>query len=439
MAKKTEDAIISYILYTPNIDYDEIIDKVKEEYFCVPKYQKVINVINKLKDNGEIITQNTILSSLKKTDFLDLTDLSINSGEFKFFLKRLKQDYISRITKNILKDSYNKLTDECEDEELDLCIYNLQKELSKIQLSEYKHKERETTEIIDDYLINLQDIKDGKTDTGLLTGYDRLDREINGQLSGNNIITIIGRSGGGKSAMAINITANLLNQGKNVLYYSIEMNEKQIIDRLIGCMGNIETYKLKNRQALTDEEYKKIGETAKSIANSGLILKTDCDVDSNMIMKEALLYKKQNKLDCIIIDHIHELIKNEKGADDLEKIARITKVFKNLSKTLNVPIILLAQISKQLDKYAELPPTSDMIRGSSEIYNVSSVILALHTKKYDENGKLLKEPEDNIKDLMVAIDKNREGSQLYFLMDWNIKTQKIGNEGELHDGVYISN
>lgn len=439
---KAEDNIISYLLSNEEINYSEIIDNLSEEYFTKEKYCKVYRVIKEMLNNGDAITQNTILLNLKASDYFDIMTLNITFAEYNASVKKLKAEYLKRIVKEKLKITDELLDSDSSNNDIQACLSSLVNELNNIQLNEDKKQLENVKDVVEDYLIHLDELKSGKP-LGLKTGWKELDKYLYGNLDGNRVCVIGAMESIGKSAFALNLTLNLLRQEHKVLYVSLEMTENQIMPRLLSNSTKIPFSKFKNTDNLSEEEYYRIGKAAQEIGKSGLYINTDFNINSDGVLNYALKLKKTCGLDAVIIDHIQLLAENEKGNKDKEKIDRAIRRLKYLSKTLNIPVFILAQVNRSPngnDPFCMIPPNRKRLKESGNLEADADIVIILHRQLYDENGLLIAKLVDN---LYVAVDKNRDGQRGSFYMNFDLTTQSIEEKEEfnkkLGDNISITN
>lgn len=432
---KAEDNVISYLLYGSDVDYEGIIEDLKEDYFTKEKYCLVYRTIKQLLEDNEVITPNTIFLNLKASDYFTLTDLCITSAELKPSLKKLKVEYLKRVVKERMKIVSDSIDENSTQTDLDACITELQNELNNIQIGEEYQGVNSIKDIATNYLCNLEDIKSGKKELGLKTGIRTLDDYLYGELTGNSIIVIGARPSIGKSALALQIILNLLRERKKVLYVNLEMNENQIMNRLVSNSTGIPLYKLKTAVELTDDEYKKIGNSVNGISNSGLYIDFDIDINSEEIFRYAMQLKKRGGLDAIFIDHLQLLARNENGYSEGNTKRAVDNAMRNIkriAKILDIPVFVLSQLNRDKNGNNEaemIIPSMDKLKESGDIEQDANIVIMLNRIVKDSNGWTA--PLEQQEELFFGIEKNRDSKKgsgtLYYKLDTQTITDKVIN------------
>ena len=226
----------------------------------------------------------------------------------------------------------------------------------------------------------------------LKTGWPDLDRSLNGGLRKGQLTILAARPGVGKTTFAVNLCERY--QGKHVLFFSLEMTAKMIVDRLLSCFTTVRLNAIETG-TLGDQMFRVVA-GSKKIAEWPLDIVDDSKVSSVKIAKLVSVHKP----DVVIVDYL-TLIENPHIRDEqrYREVARISRELKKLATDNDCAVIALAQLGREIEQTKRLPRLSDL-RESGNIEQDADVVLFLHSS---EAGKL-SSPEI---DLIVA--KNRNG------------------------------
>jgi len=242
----------------------------------------------------------------------------------------------------------------------------------------------------------------GEVDTfGLRTGFCELDGALWG-MQKTDLIILAARSGAGKTAKAINIINNVIcSEKENCLFFSLEMSKKQIVKRLVCYKTKIPNNELKDIKNLTQTHLTKIRQAESEISKTKLFIDDTTNNTTEIMYKEAKAHKREHGLGLIVVDYLQFVkprISSGKRNIDVGSIVRELKV---MAKDLEVPVLVLSQLDRGLDKDDRRPVMSDL-RESGDIEQNADVILFLHptSKSF--------EPVINME---LIIGKNRDGAR----------------------------
>lgn len=291
------------------------------------------------------------------------------------------------------------------------------------------------------FLSALQKRSTGET-LGIRTNLKALDERIGG-LYPSELITLFAFSSVGKTALALQLAINIMEQGKKVLYFSLEMPAEQIIERLNSNICSIASKDLRDGN-LQESEWNQIIKTTNYLCNENRLLISDKSNLSEIIAK-IQLEKLKSSTDIVFIDYLTLIESQREERRDLQ-IANITRKFKLLALQLNIPIVILAQAKqstndKSSSKYAAYEKVSETDIGESgAIYKDSDKVLALfrsielddpmaraaaaRDNKLDYNSK---DATHNPDCMNLLIKKCRNGQKGTLAFRWQGKYYRISN------------
>jgi len=250
---------------------------------------------------------------------------------------------------------------------------------------------------------------------GLSTGFRNLDKKING-LQKQNLVVIAGRPSMGKTALAMNI-ANSVSEYKTVLVFSMEMSAMEIITRSVAQHSKVPLDRLMSGD-LDDEQWTKTGEGSNRVVH----LRMHIDESPAMVMAQIRartrrIKQQQPDLSLVIVDYL-QLMNGDPGIHRAQQIADITRGLKSLAKELDLPVIALSQLNRDVDKRDDKHPRLSDLRESGSIEQDADVILFVYRDVvYDEKTKWKKVAE-------IVIGKQRNGPTgtvlLYFFGEYTM-------------------
>ena len=267
------------------------------------------------------------------------------------------------------------------------------------------------TSIKNDLADYVQQKYSGKASDIIPIGYSILDSIL--QLAKGDLLVLAARPAVGKSAFVINLAAKLAFQKKRTIVFSLEMSKMQVYDRLFSCVGQIPHDFLK-RNSISGQYSEKLGKASALIYdNFALYIDDNSSVRTSDIKRKAT----KEKADVIIIDYL-QLLKPEgrrKYANKNDDVSEITRDLKILAGELKVPIILLSQLSRDVERRGEKsrPQLSDLRDSGSIEQDANAVVFLSKVTPNDENS-----------DILLDVAKNRSGrtGKIIYQFDRDVQT-----------------
>src|SRR5437764_6337270 len=243
-------------------------------------------------------------------------------------------------------------------------------------------------------------MRDGKL-SGLATGLKDLDSKI-GRLQASDLIIVAGRPGMGKTALATNVAYNVARahraevqpdgtmrsvNGGIVGFFSCEMSAEQLATRIIAERTSIAS-SLIRRGGITEGDFEKIRDYSIELQSLPLYVDETGGLSISQLTARARRLKRQKGLDVIVIDYIQLLQGSGKKSDNrVQEVTEITTSLKALAKELNVPIIALSQLSRQVENRDDKRPQLADLRESGSIEQDADVVMFVFREEYYLSNK----------------------------------------------------
>src|SRR5580700_9539316 len=233
--------------------------------------------------------------------------------------------------------------------------------------------------------------------SGLATGLTDLDSRMGG-LQPSDLIIIAGRPGMGKTSLATNIAYNVAKawvgetradghmgtvNGGIVGFFSLEMSAEQLATRIISEQSGIPSNKIR-RGAIEESEFEKIKDVSIDLQNLPFYVDETGGLSIGQLAARARRLKRQRGLDLMVIDYLQLLQGSSRRANDsrVQEITEITTRLKALAKELNVPILALSQLSRQVENRDDKRPQLSDLRESGSIEQDADVVLFVFREEY---------------------------------------------------------
>jgi len=238
--------------------------------------------------------------------------------------------------------------------------------------------------------------RDGKL-SGVATGLRDLDSKMGG-LQASDLIIVAGRPGMGKTALATNIAYNIAKahraevqadgtmktvNGGIVGFFSCEMSAEQLATRILAEQTSIASSMIR-RGGITETDFEKIRDYSIELQSLPLYVDETGGLSISQLTARARRLKRQKGLDVIVIDYIQLLQGSGKRGNDnrVQEVTEITTNLKALAKELNVPIIALSQLSRQVENRDDKRPQLSDLRESGSIEQDADVVIFVYREEY---------------------------------------------------------
>jgi replicative DNA helicase len=238
--------------------------------------------------------------------------------------------------------------------------------------------------------------RDGKL-SGIGTGLDDLDRMMGG-LQPSDLIILAGRPGMGKTALATNVAYNVARawrgevrtdghtvtvNGGIVGFFSLEMSAEQLATRIISEQTEIPSNQIR-RGNINEADFEKIKDYSIELQNLPLYVDETGGLSVAQLAARARRLKRQRGLDLMVIDYLQLLSGSTKRSSEnrVQEITEITTKLKALAKELNVPILALSQLSRQVESRDDKRPQLSDLRESGSIEQDADVVLFVYREEY---------------------------------------------------------
>ena len=275
-------------------------------------------------------------------------------------------------------------------------------------------------------MANAAYMRDGHL-SGISTGLRDVDRKLGG-LQSSDLIILAGRPAMGKTSLATNIAFNIASaytpaqqadgsfkaaNGGVVGFFSLEMSSEQLATRIISEQTEISSSKIR-RGEITEADFEKLVACSQMMQKTPLFIDQTGGISIAQLAARARRLKRQRGLDVIVIDYV-QLMQGSSAKSSQNRVQEITEIttgLKALAKELNVPIIALSQLSRQVESRDDKRPQLADLRESGSIEQDADVVLFVYRDEYYMQNK---QPE--------------EGTPEY--EDWRLKFERVKGKAEL--------
>ncbi len=260
-----------------------------------------------------------------------------------------------------------------------------------------------------------------KTDSDKLaidSGFPSLNRML-GKLRRQTLNIIAARPAMGKSAFALNIALNVALRRNVVAVFSLEMSQSEVGLRFLSSASTVKSQEIKENLAKRD--MKQLSAAIQALVESQLYIDDSAATSpADIRAKCRRLYAEKGRLDLVVIDYLQLMTADGRPQNRQQEISEISRALKILAKDLNVPVIALSQLSRNVESRENKRPMLSDLRESGSIEQDADAVMFLYRDSYYNNEGPPVSPEEA--ELIVA--QNRAGETGTVTLNWfaNITT-----------------
>jgi replicative DNA helicase len=419
-ATELEEAVLGAMMLEKEA-LSTVIDILKPEAFYKPSHQSIYRAVVDLFNSSEPIDILTVANQLKKNGELEiaggayyisqLTHRVASSANAEYHARIILQKYIQRelirISTEVINSSYEESSD----------VFDL---LDKATESIYQlvdanvRKQQESiSKLLAKAITQIEEASQQESGvTGVPSGFTTIDR-ITGGWQKSDLIIIAARPAMGKTALVLTLARNAAVEfNKPIIVFSLEMSSLQLVNRLISAEAEIDGEKIR-KGALLDHEFVQLNERIKKLSSAPLFIDDTPALSIFELRAKARRLKENHDIQMIVIDYLQLMTSGVegRGGNREQEISYISRSLKSLAKELEVPIIALSQLSRDVEKRPQgtkRPQLSDL-RESGAIEQDADMVCFIYRPEY--YGLDVFEDDTSSKGMAeIYIAKNRHGS-----------------------------
>ena len=445
-----EQALLGTLLINNDV-FESIHLIVQVEHFFDPLHSRIFEIISQKILKSALASPITIKSYFVGDSALDelggasylvrLASSAISTFAAKEFAVLIRDMSLRRSLINVANDISQKATtieinSEPEEQivEAEQALYNLSTQGKED--TGFKSFVSATTEAIEFASKAYQ--REGSL-SGLSTGLIDLDKKLGG-LNPSDLVIIAGRPSMGKTALATNIAYNIareninsnasLNNDKKLIggvvgFFSLEMSSSQLAARILSEASQVPSDQIR-RGEMTEDEFRRFVESAQKLETCSLFIDDTAALPISALTARARRLKRTYGLDVLIVDYL-QLVRPASVKDNrVNEISEITQGLKAIAKELNIPVIALSQLSRQVESRDDKRPQLSDLRESGSIEQDADVVMFVFRAEYYKERE--KPAEHDIEATMKWQD---EMSQLHGKAEVIIGKQRHGPIGSV--------
>lgn len=385
------------------------IEKLIPEFFYKDSHRLVFTAMMDLEENNQPVDIITIIDQLRKKNQLDdaggivylsemstLAPLISNIAEYCRIVheKALLRQLIG-IARDIADESYSS-------NGFDTILDGAEKKFFDIGQQRDTRSYEVIKDVVKETFAQIEESYRNKGKfTGLRTGYTELDDLTNG-LQNSDLIILAARPSMGKSAFALNISQNIaLHEKKGVLFFSLEMPSSQLVHRMICSEARINSQRVR-KGYVEESEWAQLGQAVANLGDAPIYIDDTPGISILELRSKARRLKMEKDIGLIAIDYLQLITSTQRTDNRQQEIAYITRQIKELARELNIPVLALAQLSRQVEQRQDKRPMMSDLRESGEIEQTADIISFIYRDDYYNPDS----ERSNIAEIIISKHRN---------------------------------
>lgn len=418
--------------------FSVVSELLRPETFYEPKHQKIYQAIQQLNYREQPVDMITVIEQLKKdgthdevgapTYIIDLTSSIASSANVEYHARILAQKHTARQLISYASNVETKAFDESND--VDELMQEAEGKLFEISQKNMKQDYTQIEPVVlqaKELLLKAAGNDGGMT--GVPTGYYKLD-EITSGWQASDLVIIAGRPAMGKTSFALSLAKNIaVDYNEPIAFFSLEMNNVQLVNRLISNVCEIDgTHILSGN--LDQDEWERFDKRIGALSAAPIYVDDTPGLSVFELRTKARRLVREKGVKVIMIDYLQLMNAAGMGFNSRqEEVSMISRSLKGLAKELDVPVLALSQLSRAVEQRpgqdGKVPQLSDL-RESGAIEQDADMVLFVHRPEYyriltDEEGHDLRGMAQ------IIIAKHRKGSTGNVLLNFRGQYTRFAN------------
>jgi replicative DNA helicase len=381
-----EVSVLGASMLTPNV-IPGVSEIVRPHHFYRQSHQRIFEVIEDLFSRGEPVDPITVSEELANRASLDMVGgrafihslvtavpAATNARQYaeivreNFYLRSL-----IRVGGEITEMGYRR-----EQPPMDL-IDRAEQMVFEISQVRVAGEFEPISELISESFAELErTMSEGHHTVGCETGFRDLDALISG-FQPANLVILAARPSMGKTALALNIARNVgVDQNKGVAIFSLEMSKMEVVSRMMCSEARVDSWRVR-RGILQPTEWSRLAAACTPLHTAPIFIDDSASVNLMEIRAKARRLKAKNKdLGLIVVDYLQLMMGDTNVENRQQEISRISRGLKILARELEVPVLALSQLSRQVEQRAGNRPVLSDLRESGAIEQDADVVMFIY-------------------------------------------------------------
>ncbi|MEK5163153.1 replicative DNA helicase [Paenibacillus sp. FSL R5-0527] len=404
-----EQVVLGCVLYQPEL-MNTFMDKSEADAFYDDSHRMVFDVLEELHEEMKPIDLVTVTAALKEKGELEivggvsylkrLSGSVVTIHNFDYYIKLINESLLLR---RIVRSGIQQVRMATEERDVEQALLFMQQSVDI--LSDQASPAKELIPIQEAAMNYFEELekralnRDKSLITGVPSGFMDLDKMTSGFQKGDLII-VAARPSVGKTAFALNVAQNASREVKEpIAIFSLEMNDSQLVQRSIASEGNVEASRLKEGK-LEELDWIKVVTSISGMKN--IYIDDTPGITVAEIRAKCRRLKKKHGLSMILIDYLQLIASSGRKENRQQEVSDISRTLKLIARELDVPVIALSQLSRNVEQRQDKRPMLSDLRESGSIEQDADIVAFLYRDDYYNQDTEKK----NIIEIIIAKQRN---------------------------------
>jgi len=415
-----EQGVLGCVLLSPNECLGECLEKLKDgkEVFYDLRHQTIFETLVTMFDTREAIDVITLQQRLKDKQLLEqvggiaylsqLQDAVPSAANLSYYLDIVREKFLLRKMIATCTDVVGRVYDY--EGEVDALLDEVERDVLRISESRVQGGAVTTKELVSKAIGTIENYFSRQgTLNGLATGFPDLDRMTDG-LHGSEMIVIAARPSMGKTSLAMNIVEHVvLEQKLPAAVFSLEMSAEALVLRMMCSLARVNLRSIREG-FMSEADFPKLTGAAGRLANAPLFIDDSAGLSILQLRARARRLAQQHGIKLFVVDYLQLLHSTARRAQEnrQQEISDISSGIKALAKELKVPMLVLSQLNRELERDKSRKPRLSDLRESGAIEQDADVVGLLYKPNAgeDDDNVIAEEPEGLPVNLLIAKQRN---------------------------------
>ena len=417
---EAEQGVLGCALLSPNECLGECIEKLKDngqEVFYDLRHQTIYETLAAMFNTREAIDVITVQQRLKDKQLLDqvggiaylsqLQDAVPSAANLSYYLDIVKEKFLLRKMIQTCTEVVGRVYDY--EGDVDALMDEVERDVLRISESRAQSDSLTTKELVGKAIGTIENFFSRKGAlTGLGTGYADLDRMTDG-LHGSEMVVIAARPSMGKTSLAMNIVENVvLEQKLPVGVFSLEMSAEALVMRMMCSIARVNLRSIREG-FMSEADFPKLTNAAGRLANSKLFIDDSAGLSILQLRARARRLHQMHGVKLFVVDYLQLLHSTARRSQEnrQQEISDISSGLKALAKELKVPVLVLSQLNRELERDKSRKPRLSDLRESGAIEQDADLVGLLYKPSAGEDDDGNMEEVDGVPvNLLIAKQRN---------------------------------
>ncbi len=391
-----ERSVLGAILLDNNA-LNPAVEHLRPEDFFLDQHRRVFTQMIALGESQQAIDLVTLTEELHRRGDLDASGGAPYLASLADGMPRVSNvEHYARIVKekamlrNLIHATHNIQQRAFEGEDgADTILDNAESSIFALAEDRVKAGLIPVKDIVRDNFERLERIfREGKSITGVATGYGELDKLTSG-LQPSELLILAARPSQGKTALALNLAENIsIRAGHPAAIFSLEMSKESLLQRLVASVAQIDAHKFRTGH-LSKEDWRRMTDALGIIAAAPLWIDDAGSISVLEIGAKARRLKRDKGLSLLIVDYLQLITARGRFSNRNEEVASISRALKGLAKELQIPVLVLSQLTRAPERDDRGPQLSDL-RESGAIEQDADVVMFIYRPHFFKRAPLPK-------------------------------------------------